>query len=257
MATGLARGAAKRGKRIAFGDGKRIIWDHNSEPIFRGNPNIAPPRTQIVGDLEWIRFYKGSRIYNSQDTVNHRWNWNYDFHAIPGEVFLSHEEKRFAGLFMRGLVIIEPNAPAYKVSTSNKQWPYERYDELSRRLRAAGHTVAQFVYNGAKHRLALVTQIRTPTFREALAVMATASLYIGSEGGLHHGAAAVGTPAVVLFGGFVPPSVTGYAMHTNLTGGAEACGSLRPCEHCAAAMQAITVDEVYAAAIAHLEKRSA
>jgi hypothetical protein len=61
---------------------------------------------------------------------------------------------------------------------------------------------------------------------------------------MHHGAAAMGVPGVVLFGGFIPPQVTGYLMHANLTGGAEACGSLNPCPHCAAAMQAISVDEV-------------
>jgi hypothetical protein len=82
--------------------------------------------------------------------------------------------------------------------------------------------------------------------------MSRAALYIGGEGGLHHGAAAVGVGGVVLFGGFIPPEVTGYATHANLTGGAEACGSLDPCRHCAAAMQAIGVDEVLEHAMARL-----
>jgi len=77
-----------------------------------------------------------------------------------------------------------------------------------------------------------------------MAILRRAKLYIGGEGGMHHGAAAVGVQGVVLFGGFIPPEVTGYALHTNLTGGAEACGSFNPCAHCAAAMQAIGVDEV-------------
>jgi hypothetical protein len=57
---------------------------------------------------------------------------------------------------------------------------------------------------------------------------------------------------VVLFGGFIPPSVTGYGGHANLTGGAEACGSLDPCRHCQAAMGRIGVDEVHAAALERL-----
>jgi hypothetical protein len=64
---------------------------------------------------------------------------------------------------------------------------------------------------------------------------------------MHHGAAAVGTPAVVIFGGFIPPAVVGYDMHVNLTGGAEACGSLNKCLHCRAAMEKISVEEVYQA----------
>jgi len=57
---------------------------------------------------------------------------------------------------------------------------------------------------------------------------------------------------VVLFGGFIPPSVTGYAAHANLTGGAEACGSLKPCPHCRKAMEAISVEEVVEEALERL-----
>jgi hypothetical protein len=46
--------------------------------------------------------------------------------------------------------------------------------------------------------------------------------------------------------------VTGYDTHTNLTGGAEACGSLAPCNHCKEAMARIHVLTVYEAAQAHL-----
>jgi hypothetical protein len=59
---------------------------------------------------------------------------------------------------------------------------------------------------------------------------------------------------VVLFGGFIPPAVTGYNTHTNLTGGAVACGSFLPCDHCRAAMLNIGVDEAEAAALKYLEK---
>ena len=246
----MARGAAARGKRIAFGDGKRIRWDQHSEMIFRGNPNIAPPTVSNASNLEWIAFYKGSRGYNRQG--DGRWEWNLSFRSVPGEIFLSREEKAYADLYARGSVLIEPNVPTFKLCSPNKQWPVDRYEQLSARLRAAGHTVVQFSYPGASYRLDRVQQIRTSTFREALAVLANAALYIGPEGGLHHGAAAVNTPAVVLFGGFVPPAVTGYDTHTNLTGGVEACGSFKSCPHCLAAMQAISVDEVYAAAIERL-----
>jgi hypothetical protein len=54
MATGLARGAAKRGKKIAFGDGRKIIWDKNSEPVFRNNSNVAR-LGKGRSNIEWIR----------------------------------------------------------------------------------------------------------------------------------------------------------------------------------------------------------
>jgi hypothetical protein len=69
---------------------------------------------------------------------------------------------------------------------------------------------------------------------------------------MHHGAAAVGVGGVVLFGGFIPPQTTGYAIHANLTGGAEACGSLAACAHCRDAMDRIEVEEVVEHAMARL-----
>lgn len=250
MATGMARGAKARGKRIAFGDGRKIIWDHHSEQIFRGNPNIAPPGSEGASDLEWIRFHRGNRLYNRQG--NGRWIWNKGFKARPGEVFFTGEELAWANRFGHDFVVIEPNVPQFKTVAPNKQWPVERYRELAMRLASDGLRVAQFVH-GPGAVLAGSQQIKTPTFRHALAVLARAALYIGPEGGLHHGAAAVGVPAVVLFGGFISPKVTGYDTHTNIFTGGEACGMLSPCDHCREAMNAISVQRVYDAARQYLK----
>lgn len=255
MATGMARGAAQRGKRIAFGDGNQIIWDHYSELIFRDNPNIAAPKYRASDNFEWVPFYRGHRIYNRQ--VRDRWEWNLDFRATPGEIFLARYEINYASAYQKGFVLVEPNVPAFKSCAPNKQWPVKRYQEVVNRLVKAGYRVGQFSYGrGSSQRLDGVQLMLTENFRIGMSVMARTALYIGPEGGLHHAAATMGKPAVVLFGGFIPPSVTGYEMHTNLTGGvADACGSLKACDHCRAAMEAISVDEVYAAALKYLEPR--
>jgi hypothetical protein len=250
MATGMARGARARGKRIAFGDGQKILWDHHSAQIFRGNPNIAEPGSEGETDLEWIPFYRGNRIYNRQ--AGDRWIWNPDFRAIPGDVHFDEQEAAFARHFGSGFVVIEPNVPEFKTVAPNKQWPVARYREVAMRVMADGLRVVQFDHGGAV-KIAGARLVRSPTFRHGMAVLANAALYIGAEGGLHHAAAAVGIPAVVLFGGFIPPQVTGYDTHTNLTGGAEACGSLKACEHCKRAMEAISVSDVMEAAHQHLK----
>ncbi len=250
MAAGMARGAKARGKRIAFGDGKRIIWDHNSEPIFRGNPNIAKPGDEGAHDLEWIGYHKGSRIYNEHDKANHCWTWNHDFRAKAGEIYFSDDEDRFADSLGKGFIVIEPNVPE-KLGAVNKRWPYERYDEVARKLIRDGYDVRQFSFG--LHRIAGAKQIKTKDFRYAARVLKNATLYVGPEGGLHHASAAVGIPAVVLFGGFIPPAVTGYSFHTNLTGGATRfCGSLGTCRHCLEAMDAISVNEVYQSCLQYL-----
>lgn len=255
IATGLARGAIARRKRVAFGDGRKIIWDKNSPMIFQHNPNIAPPGSEAAFDLEWVNFYKGSRLYNKQ--VGNRWIWNFDFRPVPGEMFFLNHELKQAEVYGSGFVVIEPDVPAYKAAAPNKTWPAARYDALALELIAKGYHVRQLVHGHTRHRVKGGQAIKTPTFRVALSVLKRAALYIGPEGGMHHGAAAVGIPGVVLFGGFAAPTVTGYDMHTNLTGGAEPCGSLYRCQHCIDAMAKISCDEVLDAAMGYLGKAAA
>jgi ADP-heptose:LPS heptosyltransferase len=251
MATGIARGASERGKRVAFGDGRRIIWDQHSRMIFASNPDIAYPGSETARDVEWVPFYRGHRLYNSQR--DGRWIWNYDFHARPGRLVFAKTERLAGTRLGQGFVLIEPNVVRVKSSAVNKDWGRPRYQAVADALRLSGHRVVQFRY-AAGPPLAGVETIVTTSFRDAAALLANAALYIGPEGGSHHAAAALGTPGVVIFGGFIPPQVTGYDLHTNLTGGAEACGSLHPCDHCRAALDAISVDDVIAAAAGHLKE---
>ena len=242
LGSGFARGAKARGKRIAFGDGERIIWDKHSEEVFRGNPNVARPGTERDADIEWKDFYKGHRIYNRQD--GNRWVWNYDFKAIPGEMFFDPVEVKNGARYGGGFVLVEPHVPRWKSAAVNKDWGFDNYQRVVDRLNLMGVKVAQFKSMAGEKMLNGVEKLRSLSFRDALAIMSHAKLYLGPEGGLHHGAAAVGIPAVVLFGGFIPPQVTGYDTHTNLAG-SDFCGSLKPCDHCRKAMENIRVDQVY------------
>lgn len=255
MATGMARGAQARGKRVAFGDGRRILWDSQSKEVFAHNPNIAPPGSEAAADLEWVAFYKGHRIYNRQS--GDRWLWNPDFRPAPGELFFTSLEMDTGKRRGKGFVLIEPSVPVWKPSAPNKDWGWANYQTAARILGARGYRLVQFVHARGGRSLVGVDAVRTWSFRDALSMLRRAALYVGPEGGLHHAAAALGVPGVVLFGGFIPPSVTGYAIHTNLTGGAEACGSLRRCDHCQAAMAAISVQDVVAAAVSQLERTDA
>jgi hypothetical protein len=247
MATGLARGAAARGKRIAFGDRRRILWDQHSAGIFRGNPNIARPGEERTTDLEWVPFYKGHRIYNRPGRG--RWIRNRDFRAVPGEVFFEEAEREHARRVAGDYVVIEPNLPAWKKVAANKDWGRGNWQQLANYLRLRGVRLIQFATGKA---LDGVEAVSTGSFRDALAILANARLYIGPEGGLHHGAAAVNIPAVVIFGGFIPPEVTGYSTHANMTGSKEFCGSTSPCRHCRQAMENIRVDVVYEEAMRRL-----
>lgn len=155
-------------------------------------------------------------------------------------------------------IVVEPRVkPTGACAGDNKQWPTERYAALADALkRETGLRVVQLVPPYVRALFGAVEVIRTPTFRHALAVLKRAELYIGPEGGLHHGAAAVDTKAVVIFGGFNTPRSTGYPWHANLTVG-EPCGTIAPCPHCRDAMASIGVDQVLDAALGQLKREAA
>jgi len=255
IATGLARAVKGTEKRAAFGDGRKILWGPWCEPMFRNNPNIAPPGSEKDRDLEWIKHYKGSRLYNKQSDDKAKWVWNYNFKVVPGEFYWSDSERRAIdslGRTTRDFVVIEPNLPWQKGCAPNKDWGEEKYVELSRRLQAEGIRVVQFTHDNTRRRLPGAMTMQFATFREAIAALSLASLYVGPEGGMHHAAAAVGIRAVVLMGGFIPPEVVGYEDHINFTDGAKACGSIYACRHCREVMDGIPVDRVFEAAKAQL-----
>lgn len=252
MATGLARGFKARNKRAAFGDGNKIIWGPWSEEMFRHNPNVAIPGSERDSDIEWVPHYKGARMYNK--LVNGKWVWNYDFKVIPGEFFFTDVERNsVSSLPEKKFILIEPNVPWQKSVAPNKDWGEENYARVAETLIAMGHKVVQFEHKNTRRRIKDSILMRPHSFRQVLAALERASLYIGPEGGLHHGAAAVGTNAVVLFGGFIPPEVVGYAGQICLTGGAKACGNTSPCQHCRQAMNNISVDEVVNSSLEFLQ----
>lgn len=201
--------------------------------VFEGNPRIArAPRRDTVNLIN----AGGVRPYIVCKGATH-WQWR-TWDIAPGEIYLTEAEKEFAAPHA-GRILIEPNT---KEAGSNKAWLWERWQQLVDRR---GGDFMQVGLPGAP-RLAGVEFVQTPSFRAACAVLAVSKAFVGAEGGLHHAAAAVGVPAVVLFSGFIAPAVTGYAKHRNLYKGAAGlgCGSRMACACCAAAMQAITVDEV-------------
>jgi ADP-heptose:LPS heptosyltransferase len=258
IASGLARNAwAQRGRKVAFGDGQRIIWDKHSKEVFQNNPNVCFPGNERSHKLEWIAFHKGHRGYNTQGPGH--WIWNMDWRCKPGELFLSHGENSAGKRHGNGFVVIEPNVVRWKSSAANKDWGADRYQALADRLVAAGHKLVQFVPPPAPGDppvlLANVRQIATKRFRDAVTILKNAAAYVGAEGGLHHAAAAVSVPGVVIFGGFIPPSVTGYAIHANLAGSDRFCGSFASCDHCREAMASIKVERVFDATLERLNGR--
>lgn len=222
---------AQNGKRVRVVDRMgRTQWN----AVFENNPKIMAPTERMYPTKE-VRLVNagGSRPYIQGKTPTH-WLWK-RWSIEPGELYLSEEEHAFGSLHS-GKILIEPNT---KVPGSNKAWIEGRWQELVDRG-------GDFVQVGPLGTTPLdgVDFVETSSFRLACSVLAKSRAFVGPEGGLHHAAAALSVPAVVLFSEFISPDFTGYKAHRNLRHASGSCGSRVPCAGCRASMEAISVDEV-------------
>lgn len=200
------------------------VWDHN--------PRIAQRGEQ--GDFQELRPREGYRrpyirAKNERQWTWQRWGREWGGRAPRGELYFTDEERAFCEQHA-GLIIIEPTIKPG--ASPNKQW--NGWRELVHLLPDAVHMGQnQHVNVGARF-------LHTETIRLAAAVIARARLVITHEGALHHIAAAVGTPAIVIYGGYISPEVTGYEGQVAFfTGEGLGCGMRVPCNHCAKCMSRI------------------
>jgi ADP-heptose:LPS heptosyltransferase len=214
--------------------GKRL-WNE----VFENNPRIA--RYNEGGDFQIYRPRPdGLRPYCKQKTER-QWTWQ-EYKPPVGELYFDPHEKGFSEAF-NPMVILEPHIK--KSASPNKQWPWGSWQALVWKLNAFGLKCFQLGPKGTS-RLAGVRFIETESFRKACAVLSRAKLAILTEGGLAHGAAAVGLRSVVVMGAYISPRVIGYDQNINLFVGDDlGCGMRVPCRHCISAMNKITPDMVF------------
>jgi heptosyltransferase III len=114
----------------------------------------------------------------------------------------------FAGLMPRlltraqeatfaGATLIHPGS-----GSSRKNWPLERFIELSRRLEGLGHRVVWIRGPAEMGQPEAWTgeRLDRPSLQALAATLAASRLFIGNDSGVSHLAAAVGAPTVALFG---------------------------------------------------------
>lgn len=235
MATAQVRELNERTNR------KVVVVDRMNRPrwseAFENNPRIGRAHAH---DTVRLLNAGGARPYIKQKTTTH-WLWQ-RWNIQPGELYLSDAEVAF-GVPFAGCVLVEPNT---KVPGGNKAWPFERWQELVHLL-ARERACVQVGAPGSRV-LDGVQFVETANVRYAFGVLAAARAFVGTEGALHHAAAALGVPAVVLWSEFISPVFTGYGSQHNIRKTSAVCGARLPCASCRASMDAISVDEVYRAA---------
>ena len=201
-------------------------------PVWDDNPCFAKEGEPFIE----FNNKPGNRPYILGQTED-KFIWNPNFKAVPGELYVDPDPRG------KGFLIIEPNVKG-TVSATNKAYPFERWQEAVDLL---DYPIAQM---GNGPWLDGVERIETATFMEAVAVLASSKGFAGTDGGLHHAAAALNVPAVVLWGGFAPREMLGYDSQYNISGaGINTCGSKKPCQHCADQMENIWPLDVVSAIV--------
>jgi len=229
--------------RLAQHKGEPVeIRDRNGNPrwhpLWEGNPHIVKRAqfgvTNGPGARPYIKppfTFEGGQTFTDWRARDYR-----------GRLYLTEAELDFGIDVLRKVgpfVLIEPTIKA--LANQNKRWPY--WERLAGML--GSHKLVQV---GAQPEVLLpgATFVQTATFRQAAAVVLTSRVLVAPEGGLHHAAAALRKPAVVIFGGSPSEQATGYPEHVNF-GGDDPCGRWQPCTHCKAKMSRITPEAVAAA----------
>jgi len=220
----------KTKKKVKIGNGVSMFYDHQ---VFANNPRMA---SNSDTDVIWVKNYPNHRPYLNGSKDGHL-VFNDNYKPKPGEIYLSQDEKMWADKRVKEpFILIEPNVKRTYIHTVNKAW--DKWDELVKHdlpWKQVGDVTAK----------RYTDWIETKTFREALAILNKASVFVGTDGGLHHAAAALGIPSVVIWTGFSSPRHLGYDTHRNIHDGSEPCGTFNSvCKHCLLKAKAITVEQV-------------
>jgi len=218
------------GKKIKIGNGVSMYLD---DQVFANNYRMASPEEK---DVVWVHNYPKHRPYLKGEQDGHM-IFNDGYRPKPGEIFLSDKEKAWSDKQIdKPFILIEPNVKSTFIHTINKAW--DKWDQLVK------HDLPWLqVGNSSAKRY--TNWIETKTFREALAILNKASVFVGTDGGLHHAAAALGIPSVVIWTGFSSPRHLGYDTHRNIHDGSEPCGTYSGvCKHCLLKAKQITVEQV-------------
>lgn len=214
-------------------------------PAWHGNPAWVHRGGKIIidggGSRPYIKHWKGRQaIYD----LEHR--------PRAGRIHIPDDVR--ARCTLEGpYAIIEPNIK--KGASPNKDWGRHNWEQV---IKDFPIPVYQLRHDPAQKIAAGAIPYDTPTIQDACAAIEGAALVMCNEGGTHHMAASMGTKALVIFGSFVPPQVTGYSFHYNIAVETDEgyCGRWDACEHCRESLKSIKPETVREKAILLLENKN-
>jgi len=216
-----------------------VVVEAPFRPVFEGNPDVdelLPPhlaalrrwrprlcinfhggtRSTVLAALSGARFragfahFRGSFIYNvriptAQQILGLRRKVHTAEHLASAIFYLGAPRREIprARLFAECLAPSRPYAVLHPLaSASDKTWPAGNFLTVAERLPSQCGLEPVFI-SGAGEDLSAFSSFRTVAgapLRHVKSLLASAGLFIGNDSGPAHMAAALGVPAVVLFG---------------------------------------------------------
>ena len=199
-----------------------------------------------LSPFSFVKNFPGHRPYIKKANANHLQFKSSDFRNA-NVLFKQALVETFAPIHEKSYILIAPEIKG-TVSGTNKQWPLEYYDELALRLKHDNCTVIE-VNSSGKPLLKNTKFIPTENLSKLLNLIKNASLVVSNEGGVHHMAGVLGVPAIVIFGSYISPTITGYDSHINIffphDNKINGCGSLKKCIGCEETMKDISPNFIY------------
>ncbi len=229
MLTAVARAARRSGQPLHILTNRPDCWEGNADPL-----------SVQIGVDRW--FYAQNRGWLAADIVHAAYANGTGRHvadqmAEKAGVSLPTDWRPVlprAGPGQRDprRLILQNSCRGARYAATTKEWPADRWAELAGRLARDFSLVQLGTPQDPPIPGAHDLRGRT-TLREAAARIADAAALVGLESGLMHVAAAVGTPAVIIYGGRSRPHETGYPCHRNLTRSppCAGCGLNDGCPH--------------------------
>lgn len=191
--------------------------------LWSGLNYIAGPGDRT--EVQLIDSPRSRRYRESAERDGSTWR---AYRPVPAAIAFTSAERELAARVPAGFVAVEPHIKQGRPGSANRDWGWQRYANVVTRM-----PDIRWLQMGHQNSRPLpgVEFVRTATFRQTCALLARARAFLGPEGGLHHACAALGIPAVVIFGGYISPDVTGYDDHTNLfSGRGLGCGRSFACD---------------------------
>jgi heptosyltransferase II len=215
-------------------------WKSALAPYLAGIPNrtgfVGEARFGLINDLRWgerhlPRMVDRCALLALAKSETKPADWPLPELCVPAAEIASWRQRLGLVTDGRSVVAFAPGAVG-----PSKRWPSRQYAELARQLTTQGHSVWVIGGPGEKDLAAEIARmdqarIRDLTgadLRNAILALAAASAAVSNDSGLLHVAAALGTPAIGIFG---PTSPWHWAPLNPLSAVIETASGL-PCRPC-------------------------